>query len=94
VISLWPKNRLIRIRQRYTQGKVGDVVVRFTLVQVVCQAHSDRAFQCVTLDPGRHCKSSLPYPHSTLHKMAELSLEDKCKAAAKLIEQSPPGEVK
>jgi len=26
--------------------------------------------------------------------MAELSLEDKCKAAAKLIEQSPPGEVK
>jgi len=28
------------------------------------------------------------------YKMAELSLDDKCKAAAKLIEQSPPGEVK
>jgi hypothetical protein len=27
-------------------------------------------------------------------EMAELSLEEKCKAAAKLIEQSPPGEVK
>jgi hypothetical protein len=33
------------------------------------------------------------YLHSR-YKMAELSLEDKCKAAAKLIEQSPPGEVK
>jgi len=37
--------------------------------------------------------SILLYLQST-YKMAELSLEDKCKAAAKLIEQSPPGEVK
>jgi hypothetical protein len=26
--------------------------------------------------------------------MADLSLEDKCKAAAQLVQQSPPGEVK
>jgi hypothetical protein len=37
--------------------------------------------------------SAPPYLHSS-YNMAELSLEDKCKAAAELIEQSPPGEVK
>jgi hypothetical protein len=42
----------------------------------------------------RH-SSTLYYDYlQSTYKMVELSLEDKCKAAAKLIEQSPPGEVK
>jgi hypothetical protein len=32
--------------------------------------------------------------HKSQNGMADLSVEDKCKLAAKLLEQAPPGEVK
>jgi hypothetical protein len=70
-------------RQRYVQGHV----VRLTELEGKCQAHL-----CAWVNASL-VHSTLPYLYSR-YKMAELSLEDKCKAAAKLIEQSPPGEVK
>jgi hypothetical protein len=71
-------------RQRYTQG------------HICCQAQVWSFSIRLSSVPGsmRH-SSTLYYDYlQSTYKMVELSLEDKCKAAAKLIEQSPPGEVK
>lgn len=84
-MKLCTKNRLIRKDKGTVQGHIVRLIPRYRRVS--------GSYVCLVNVNASLVHSTIPYLNSR-YKMAELNLEDKCKAAAKLIEQSPPGEVK